>query len=569
MANPNLNQSNQIPAACMFRDLIVDGPIIIEETLNDRSLSEDLANVVYEGEAPVEITSVKTFKNVEFADDLRITSNFLNNINLGNVMLADQEQQVKITNLVGRVYFGKLNLGGTFNGVNITELDENAVKTFGDQFTESELVFEKLDPSLPFATGQLVRIERTLNGIDVNDFVDHENNVKLNGNVYFEDLTVDSLRGKHISGPGSFDNLNLKEFEQTRLSKTKPNQQLFGPAHIGTLISEKNFESQYINGIEMKLLKTYVNNVRNYQDLLLAGNLTISNLVVEGNVLVTGVNGRNLRKMMSNAIWLNKVNTIRSNFKFLDPITLQKELIVHGFVNGKNFKTFVQNLVSIKEDPIKLKGTKVFLHDLKIEESLNVKRINEIDFVDIWTKKDEEVLEGLNLAGNLQVNSLIVENDFNGKSIKWLGNVYEYNAETNTHKINIDVSFKDQVNVNHLQLNLINEANVTAFLNSLVKVNQSDYLLTEKQFLKSVSFEKNLKARFFNGLDLAILNEILRVDEKAPVKIFGDVLFDGKVSSTLIVVNRDLLSRFISGCDPAEWLVNGIPINKDIIISRE
>lgn len=566
MANPNLNQSREIVAACMFSDLIVDGPITIEESLNDMSLSDELSNIVYESEDPVEINSVKTFQNAQFADNLRITSNFLNNINLKNIMMANKEQHVKNNNFKGRIYFGNLNLEGTFNDVNITKLNEDAIKTFGDQFTESELIFEKLDPSQPFVTGQKVKIEESLNGIDVSGFIDHEKDVMLDGKIFFENLSVDSLRGSHIVGPGSFDDLNFKEFEQTRLSKTKPNQKLQGPAHIAVLTSEKNFESQYINGVEMKLLKKYVNNVKNYQDLLLAGNLAISNLIVEGNVYLTQVNGRNLEKLLNNVIWLNRPNIVSNNLRFIEPVEFQKNLTVLGFVNGKNFETFLQNLVSIKEDPIKLWGHKVFLQDLNIEESLTVKQINGIDFGNIWTTNDKEVLEGLNLAGNLEVNSLVVKNVFNSISTNMLRNSYEYISETNTHIVKIDVNFKDQINVNYLQLHQINKANVAHFLDNLVQTNESDFLLSEKQFLKSVKFEHNLRAKFFNDLDLAILKDILRVNEKAPTKVIGDVLFDGIVRNSLIVVNQDLQSRVVSRCDPIEWLRNGIPIDRDIVI---
>lgn len=164
LSNPTLLETNQIRANCYINSLEIDGPLYITNTINDIFLDDILSDIVYKHEPSPQINSLKRFASIQ-APNIQLTSNVVNGIPFSSFVTKDTEQTFHVNKLNADVRFDRLNLDGLFNFINITELDSNAIKLFGDQYTNAELIFEDGD-YLNIDAAQLQVLE-TINNINV------------------------------------------------------------------------------------------------------------------------------------------------------------------------------------------------------------------------------------------------------------------------------------------------------------------------------------------------------------------------------------------------------------------
>lgn len=164
LSNPTLLETNKIHANCFINWLEVDGPVSITGTINNFYLDDILSDIVYKHESSPQINSVKKFASVR-APNIILTSDMVNGVKFSSFVTKDTEQTLNMTTLNANVRFEHLNIGGLINGINITEVDMNSIKLFGDQYTNAELIFEDGD-YLNIEAGQLEVLD-TVNNISV------------------------------------------------------------------------------------------------------------------------------------------------------------------------------------------------------------------------------------------------------------------------------------------------------------------------------------------------------------------------------------------------------------------
>lgn len=167
LSNPTLRETSQIRANCYINSLEIDGPLYVTNTMNNIILDDVLSDVVYKHEPSPKINSLKRFASVQ-APNIELTSNVINGISFSSFVTKDTEQTFHVNKLNANVQFNRLNLGGLFNFVNITDLDINAIKLFGEQYTNAELIFKDGD-YLNIDAGQL-KVLDTINNISVSYF---------------------------------------------------------------------------------------------------------------------------------------------------------------------------------------------------------------------------------------------------------------------------------------------------------------------------------------------------------------------------------------------------------------
>lgn len=164
LSNPTLRETNQIRANCFINSLEIDGPLYVTKTMNDIFLDNVLSDIVYKHEPSPKINSLKRFASLQ-APNIQLTSNVVNGIPFSSFVTIDTEQTFHVNKLNANVQFDRLNLQGLINFVNITDLDMNAIKLFGEQFTNAELIFEDGD-YLNIDAGRLEVLD-TINDISV------------------------------------------------------------------------------------------------------------------------------------------------------------------------------------------------------------------------------------------------------------------------------------------------------------------------------------------------------------------------------------------------------------------
>lgn len=567
LPNPTLTMSKEIPAACSFRDLVVQGKVTVENSWNGLKLEKMLADVVYEtkDDIVVSIKAPKIFKNLEVKDDIAITSNFINDMNLDSILMTDRDQFVTFDKLHGEVSFKNLRLSGLFDGINATELEHNSVRTFGDQFIEAPLLFAK-----SFRTGaKSADIKKQLNQVPVEDYIFVDQPVNLPISAVFSDLDVGELLSGDVVGTGRFSSFNMSDLATNYLSKTR-HQRILVPAHIKSLSTNGTFHSKSINGIEFEVFRKFMRSIKNFKTLILSGEQRIDNLIIDGSVNVKTINDRDFNKIIQSVIWLNRPNSINGNLKFLDDVTVSGALTVQGNLNDKLFKSWVEGWISNKETSIVLQSDKKFASDVVVEESLKAETINGIKFENLLLVKDALRLPLLNVYGNINTEKLAVKGICNGHQMKILEDIYSYDAETYSHIINSNVRFNQPATVQYLNTPVLNKLNVSAWMANLIRSNENDInIFGEKTFTNQFVANEGFYCKFFNDINLEFLDHVVLANGQSIVNIQGDLSFANDVYSQLVALSSDLYTRYVSSCDLKEWVHQALPIHQDVNYNGE
>lgn len=165
LANPTLYDTRQIRASLYIDTLEIEGPLYVRGVMDDMYVDDVLSDVVYKHETSIpQIASFKRFKSLR-APNIDISMNAVSGIPFSSFLTKDTEQTFHVNKLNGNFTFRHLKLDGLFNFLNATELDMNAIKLFGDQYTDVDLIFEDGD-YVSINAGQL-RVLETLNNVDV------------------------------------------------------------------------------------------------------------------------------------------------------------------------------------------------------------------------------------------------------------------------------------------------------------------------------------------------------------------------------------------------------------------
>lgn len=131
LSNPTLQETHQISSTVYIDTLIIDGPLYVRKMINDIFLDDILSDIVYKHETNPQITSFKKFGSVQ-AQNIHLTTNTINGTPFSQFVTTDTVQTFNVSKLRGNVYFQRLKLDGLFNFINVTEVDMNSLKLFGN-----------------------------------------------------------------------------------------------------------------------------------------------------------------------------------------------------------------------------------------------------------------------------------------------------------------------------------------------------------------------------------------------------------------------------------------------------
>lgn len=570
LPNPTLEEVKEVSAACNFRELIVEGNVVIEESLNGQKLEAVLSDVVYEtlDGSEVVIAAPKTFTDLEVVGDVEVSTNFISSLNLDRVMMTDREQTVMFQKLQGFVFFSNLKISGLFDNINATELEHRSIRTFGDQFIETPIIIREKHRVL----AKSASIKESLNRVPVGDYlyIDEPVNLSKASGVLFNQLQVDNLQLRgDVVGSGTLSSLNLAEISTNTLSKSRQ-QNILAPARIKSLITNGTFTCKTINEIDFNNFIDHMHGIRNFKDSILSGKQKLNNLIIDGNVNLKSINDRDFDQIAQNAIWLNRANQIDGNLKFLDDVFMNGALKISKSVNRRSFKTWADNWISNQETPIVIHAEKDFKKDILIEEELSTEAINGIRFEDLLMVSDGLQLSELNVHGNVNVKKLSVEGSFNKISLKSLEDLYSYDAATYVHYVNTDVHFNQPASIEYLNTPLLNKLNVSAWMADMIRTDESSVFINgEKIFANNFVAQQGLHCDQINDLEMDFLEKVILITDQSIVNVAGDLIFAGVIHANQIGVKGDVYTRHISSCDTKEWVHHALPIDVDLTTNSE
>lgn len=571
LPNPTLKEVREVTAACSFKELVVMGKVVIEDSLNDQNLETLLSDVVYESQetdTEVVIAAPKTFFDLEVKGNIGISSNFVNDQDLNNFALTDREQTMSISKIGGDVFFSNLKLFGLFDGINATNLEQSSIRTFGDQFIETPIIVSDRFR----AEGASVGVKESLNGILTKDFlfVDQPITFAPSIKLFFRNITVENVKLQgDIVGAGTYSNFNVSDLLTNHMSKSL-DQNILVPVKVKSLTTNGTFHSKGINGIKFDEFIKYMRGIRDFKSLILSGEQRVDNLIVNGDVNLKSINERIFDQIVENVIWLNKPNNVELKLKFLDELVVQGDLTVQGEINKKAFNRFVENWISREENPILVHSDKIFANDAEVG-SVKTTEINGIKKEDLLMVNDVIEVQDLSIIGNVHATNLKVESIFNQKLAKSLEEMYSYDPETYLHCLTSSVHFNQPTTVDYLNTPVLNKVEVNKWLENLIKSKDENVkILSEKIFSKEILARQGFSVEFFNEINMKFLDHIIMTtDDHSVIDIESDLVFKSDVYAQLIAIKGDLFTRFISSCDTIDWLNNALPTDRDIVVSGE
>lgn len=558
--NLTLLQSRIVDASTIFAYLQIEGPIKIRDTFNGKTVDEALGNVIYTDGTTVEINSYKYFEQCNFDEGIHIKSGLLNGVDTKNIVTKSTEQEISLNNLEGDVLFQRLDLGGLFDFINVTELDINTVKLYGDQY--SELSVSVAQPM----KAKSIKIEKELNDQPLNDFHRIDQELQLKGEIIFDELLIDQghvFGGIHTNG--YLNGINLKEFDEMRLSLTRP-QHISVPCYIKDVVVHGNMRNEMINQVSTQSFANNVLKAQSVRNLMYSGEILIDNLYVEKNVAIKDLNGVDLNHVLENVVWLSRPSTIFGDLNFLDPLSVHGNVSYGGSLNGQHFDGFIEDLVLKNQETIYLKGVKGFPNGIYVATDVDTEYINEFDVKDVVRKDGSVAYQGhVNLFGNMHVRHLDTSGTFNNVSLHLLSSMYEYDIINNMHVIKGDVNLLENVHIDHLnvkgQFNSIPD--ITAYIRSIVRDDKDCNITGRKSFLNIGFFDQGIDIHEFNGINLSkFVKDIVLIDPTETTLIHGLVSFHEPVFAPSVQIHNDVATHNIADCSPQEWIYNGIMINQ-------
>lgn len=516
-------------------------------------MADSLNDVVYTNEEDVVIRGYKYFENsLTIQENLKLSSNRVNGIDTVTLMTKNTEQILSMQNLNGDITFKDLTLSGFVDEVNITDLFVNTVKLQGDQYISADITF----------TGQVNFANANIHNLfdkPAEELITIDEPVYLNADAEFEELVVDNLFAEEVFvESNNLCNLNLIDLQSKCLSLTKP--QYISADYNIDFVKANNATS---SNIDVAPPDVYLRKRRNITQELILDNSEIEELIVDGKIFTNKINGLNFTDIASNAIWLNKENQISGNLNLVDGFTAS-EIIVKGVVNGYDFNSFVEDLVTANDD-INLNAPKTFLSEL-VTDNIVTNKINLIDVENILTKNTEQIISAeFVINGDAIMDEAECTEYFNGLSIKEVINLYSF--EDNCHVIHGDVIFPKLTYIDSLILKEVNNVNLHTFLPSLISTADNSPVTYPINFENDVIFYSSITTGLINGANLNnFVDNLVLIDRDAtityPVVFEKDVVFAGDLN-----FQGDLTAGTFSGCDTEFWKKNRISIRDGAHVS--
>ncbi|XP_053670226.1 uncharacterized protein LOC128720574 [Anopheles nili] len=564
--NPSLVQTRVLEAACEFSDVVVHGPIYVDQ-LDGYDLEDFLKSVVYVDEPYVEINASKHYRNLQFVEPIQVQSNMLGEIHLDELLTKSTDQTINLSMIIGNVFFNRVQVDGLFGGINITEWDTNSIKIFGDQHTEATLEF---CPQYSLLYAKNLEIMGTINGQPRSRFYDMDEEIVFRDRtVHMSDVYANhlSLSDSTIDGPSKMLNdIHLPTFDANRFSINQP-QTFEQDMYVDMLYVNKSLATRYLNGHDVAKLQENVETYLN-DDYMLSGKHVIDTLQIDGSVEIGILNGIDFGRFLDNVIWLDKPNVVSSLLQFDQPLYVDGDVTVKGMLNEIPFQEFLRDVV-YKNDAgvVEFTGPKLFTQGFDVTGDLNTPVINNVPVKNFILKNESIAFPGdVVTMGRVYVKELVVSGTVNGQSFKPVESYYAYDNITDTHIIKGDLYLQGVQMIHTLEaLGGWNELmNVSQKLTSLIRTNEDYYFKGHYVFQGEVHFKKGFTVDYINGYNVSnVHNEIVYYDQQEPIVFTEPVEFFGNVWGGTAQVKGDLIGKNLMGLDPDELVQRALLVNKD------
>ncbi|XP_067637390.1 uncharacterized protein fs(1)N isoform X2 [Eurosta solidaginis] len=560
--NPSLRDAKQVEGICSFRELHVNGPLVVRDSLDGQPLELVLSDVLQrpsDAERVVSVRAKKYFADVNMPIDFQILDGKVNGIPAEQFVPAHTKQDLKLDVLKAYVYFANLTLKGKYDGVDIEELLQNAIKINEPQTA--------LDTHLYLAHGleaKHLEISSSLNDVTL----------ATGYQTIYEDMDLpfahfEQLEAKEATIHGNVSGSNGATWNGAK-SKEATDLTEVGNIYIEELELEDGIEVDEIQGLNVSLVWNFLDEVDDILEMVLDGKILVDHVVVTGDVLVHKLNEQRFDEdLQLTIIWLNRPNFLSTSLRFNAPLIVHEKLNIEGRFNGRDLPALLNDIVfrESRLHTIEVLATKSFTQSVNVLGDTHVEALNGIPFSDIATKKSICSFGGsVRVHGNLVVRDLELRGALNGYAMSTFNNLIRYDTAFGAFIVRGVLNFTEAPMF--LQdLTVLGKLNgmphLAQFFDELIYKDRVSILKGHNAFTGRVRIDKGAYIGRLNGLNLLSLFEnIVYVNEPLPVLMSAPVVFNDSVRANNLFIGDSLAATKLNGNMLEEWFNDTLRLDR-------
>ncbi|ALC48276.1 fs-1-N [Drosophila busckii] len=561
--NPTLQEAQHITAGCHFAKLLVQGPLRLRGLLDNSSfeaLLGDLAQRQADANEEIVIAGLKQIEKLALPVDAHVADGQVSGIPLEQFVTKHTTQQLDgLSSLAGFVYFHRLNVSGSYDGVQLEQLQREALRVDAPlKASSTRLRFEQAPQ-----VAQLEVID-SLNDVALTDYQTLLEPVHLQS-AHFDNLQAAQLNVQQdVTGAAKLNGQTLQQL-------LKQQQTLPSLLQVQDLILPNGVQAAQLQGLQAELLLNFLQQLDELPLLILHGQLQVQHITVQGAVqALAGINGHDLAQLQRDVVWLDREQELHTSWRFEQPVSFASDLSLNGSYNELHLLPEVmQDVVWRSEQPLTIVGTKRFTGHLQVLEQLQLHGLNGVPMEHVAHTLKPLVFQGnVSLAAALNVHELQLLGELNGHSLEPLQEKLSYSTEYQQFVVRGVVplpalELEELTVLGHLG-NRSYEP-LQQFFDNLVYKSETNPLITSpKIFNGRVSLEGGVHVQQLNGVNLTqLLPQLIYLDE-AEVTITSPVRFMAPISMKQLEVSHlSLPGHLLNGCNITDWIYDTVRVDKN------
>lgn len=162
--------------------------------------------------------------------------------------------------------------------------------------------------------------------MQAHDFINIDEDFELAGMVNLDSLHVNELTVNGLikgSSNSLINGFRLSDLIKSHLSKNHE-QNFTQPIFIPKAVIRNGVNITLLNGHDFKTIVQNLKDFETNEQMLNGPHVIVDQMIVNGSILLSDVNGYDLEDVKANAIYLDRTNNIDLPITFLDPVYVCK-----------------------------------------------------------------------------------------------------------------------------------------------------------------------------------------------------------------------------------------------------
>ena len=564
-----LTDSHHIQAACHFANLIVNGPLLLRGWLDNSSYDElfgDLAQRPVDAKEELLILGAKHVQHLGLPEDAHVLDGKLSGIPIEHFVTKHTEQTLhNMTSLDGYVYFHQLQLTGKYDGVELGQLMNQALRVDAPLVAQTTRLHFVNEPQL----AQL-QVAHTLNDVPISSGYQTLHEPLHLNKARFQLLEAEQLDvADSVKGTGRLNGHHLSDL----LSKAPSLETV----QVQELILPMGVQASQLQGIDAELLLGFLRQLDELPLLILNGQLQVEHIAVSGAVFVDDtLNGRNMAQLHRDVVWLDQPNELLTRWRFQQGPIFAHDLLLQGSYNERLLPELLDDIVfrSDQEQELIIVGTKSFAGHVDVRDSLQLQALNGVPFDQLANKvRPLEFAGDVRLEGRLYVNHLQLQGALNGRAVEQLENQLRWDTQLGAfvHRGQIHLPLQRQLQELTVLGHMGNRSlePLQELFDDLVDKRQPQLRVEgHKLFTGRVTIQGGASIVDLNGIQVEkLLKQLIFIDgsmERNEVTLRTPVHFEAPVQMQELQLDQLVLQgERLNGCNVTEWIYDTLRVDRD------